>query len=131
MQTHYAFRRVSEKLSIKINYHQTLETATGDGLMLPPLSCWLHLCVILLTSDLHCSSEKRITCQIYDMPALTQLGNCDPRVSNINVAIHPALLWHFELHTQKCSALREFFCKGVSGIYLFISFMFLLNQHLI
>lgn len=129
MQTNYNFRGVSEKLSIKINHHQTLATGVaGYGLVFLPLS--RAVCVILLTLDFHCTNEKRITCQIYAMLALSNLSNCDSRVSNSNVLIHREHVFHWtpELHTKKYSALRKFFYEEIAGIFLFIPFMFLLNQ---
>lgn len=63
--------------------NQTLEIEQLDPGWFALLSGqWLW--AILLASDLHCTSELRITCQTYAMLALTKLSNCDSSILDIN-----------------------------------------------
>lgn len=110
MQTNYTFRGAREKLSIKTNHHQTLETEQlgmgwcsllSDMLALPPCN----------TADCRLWLQKW---EVNHMPntlhaSFDQTGHRDSGISNFNV--HPKHLFHWGTWAphKTLSALAKFF----------------------
>lgn len=103
----------TEKLSIKINHHHTLEKEQlGVG--------WCSLLSVMLALPLCNPADSRLSPHKWEKNPMA-------RVANINVPVCPKHLFHWAtwaLHKKNYSAwIFKFFYEGIAHVFFYIAFV--------